>query len=374
MVIKIGSSVLTDANGRLAQRTINRIASDIAPLASTGRWPYIVSSGAIAVGMDVLDLKARPRTIPGLQAAAAVGQSKLVEAWGAAFRKFNIPVGQVLLTSDDLADRTRFLNARAALSELQKRKAIAIINENDSVSFEEIAVGDNDGLAAQVSNLVDARVLILLSVTDGILDAEGERIPNAHAASPHLDRLVRPGRSSFGKGGMASKIAAARVAAARGAYVAIIDGKQTKALTQLIAGEDLGTVLSPAANSEPLSSRAHWIVHSLKAKGELIIDEGAKRAITMGNKSLLPSGVLQIHGRFKAGEAVEIQFENECIARGLARYDAAQIRRIAGVNSREISAKLGFTLGAEIVHKDDLVLLNKSPTSEVGVIGLASQS
>ena len=356
IVIKIGSGVLTDSEGRLAHRTIKRIAKEIAPLASPGRWPFIVSSGAIAVGMGVLGLKTRPRTMPGLQAAAAVGQSKLVEAWGAAFRKFGIPVGQVLLTHEDLSDRTRFLNARGALTELQKRKAIAIINENDSVSYEEIAVGDNDGLAAQVSNLVDARVLVLMSVTPGILNHAGERVPNAPAASRDLDKLVRPSRSNFGKGGMESKISAARIAAARGAYVAIIDGKQANTLNKLIAGEDCGTLLTPAKDAEPLKSRDHWIAHTLRTKGELIVDEGAMRAISGGKKSLLPSGIVEVRGKFKAGEAIEILHNEKCIARGLARYDAPQMGLIAGFNSREIREKLGFTLGAEAVHKDDLVL------------------
>jgi len=211
-------------------------------------------------------------------------------------------------------------------------------------------------MAAQVSNLVDARVLVLMSVTPGILNHAGERVPNAPAASRDLDKLVRPSRSNFGKGGMESKISAARIAAARGAYVAIIDGKQANTLNKLIAGEDCGTLLTPAQDAEPLKSRDHWIAHTLRTKGELIVDEGAMRAISGGKKSLLPSGIVEVRGKFKAGEAIEILHNEKCIARGLARYDAPQMGLIAGFNSREIREKLGFTLGAEAVHKDDLVL------------------
>ena len=360
IVIKIGSGVLTDAQGRLNHKTVKRIANEIAPLISPGRWPFIVSSGAIAVGMGVLGLKTRPRTMPGLQAAASVGQSKLVEAWGSAFRKYDLPVGQVLLTHEDLSDRTRFLNARAALLELQRRKAIAIINENDSVSYEEIAVGDNDGLAAQVSNLVDARVLVLMSVAPGILDLDGKLLNTSPATDRALDQMVRPTRSSFGKGGMTSKISAARIAAARGAQVAIIDGKQAGALNRLIQGENIGTLLTPADEVGPLKSRDHWIAHTLRPRGQLIVDDGAKHALIEGKKSLLPSGILQVSGKFRAGDAVEVFHRDECLGRGLVRYDAEQIRAIAGSNSRNIREKLGFTLGSEVIHKDDLVLQTES--------------
>src|SRR5262245_44703447 len=187
IVVKVGSGVLTDEQGRLDPRVLRRLANEIAPLMGLRRWPFIVSSGAIAAGVGLLDLKTRPRTMAGLQAAAAVGQSKLIEAWAQAFRKFGVPVAQVLLTHADLANRKRFLNARRALGELERRHALAVINENDTVSFEEIAFGDNDQLAAQVSNLVDAQLLIMLSVAGGVLDDKGARISVAAAKDPMLD-------------------------------------------------------------------------------------------------------------------------------------------------------------------------------------------
>src|SRR5688572_30771796 len=221
------------------------------------RWPYVVSSGAIAVGMGLLDLKTRPRTMAGLQAAAAVGQSKLIEAWSQAFRKYDVPVAQVLLTHADLANRKRFLNARRALGELERRHAIAVINENDTVSFEEIAFGDNDQLAAQVSNLVDAQLLIMLSVAPGVLNESGVRIPEARASDKMLDDLIQPSKSRYGTGGMVTKIRAARAAAARGAFVAILSGKEPGQIEALLRGEDVGTVLTPDSVEDKLSSRAH---------------------------------------------------------------------------------------------------------------------
>ena len=355
IVIKVGSGVLTDKDGRLETKVVKRIASEVAPLASPGRWPFIVSSGAIAIGMSGLGMKTRPRTIPGLQAAAAVGQSKLVEAWGNAFRKYEIPVGQVLLTSDDLSNRTRFLNARAALLELQKRKAIAIINENDSVSYEEIAVGDNDGLAAQVSNIVSAGVLVLLSVAPGILDTEGNVISSSLSTDTSLDGMLRTSKSTFGTGGMATKLAAARAACALGAHVAIIDGKQPNGLSRLLAGENIGTILLPPQNAGPMKSRSHWIAHALKPQGALYVDQGASHALLTQNKSLLPSGITSVDGNFDAGESVNIICGDKELGRGLVRYSSEQIRQIAGQKSQAIREKLGFSLGSEVIHKDDLV-------------------
>jgi glutamate 5-kinase len=299
--------------------------------------------------------------MPGLQAAAAVGQGKLVEAWSSALRKFELPVAQVLLTHSDLADRRRFLNARRALLEIERRRAIAVINENDTVSFEEIAFGDNDGLAAQVSNVVDAAVLILLSVAPGVLGPDGAAIPEAAANDPAIDALVRPDASRFGTGGMASKLKAARVAASRGAYVAIIPGKQPGAIAALLEGEPIGTVLSPEPVGAHLSSREHWIAHTLRSTGTLVVDQGAVRALQEHKKSLLPSGITEVIGRFEEGDPVDIAHQNAAglliIARGLSQYSAEDLRQIAGQPSSAILSKLGFTMGDAAVHRDDLVML-----------------
>jgi glutamate 5-kinase len=362
IVVKVGSGVLCDEAGRLDPKTLRRITNEIAPLIGLRRWPFIVSSGAIAVGMSILDLKTRPRTMAGLQAAAAVGQSKLVEAWSQAFRKYEIPVAQVLLTHADLANRKRFLNARRALGELERRHAIAVINENDTVSFEEIAFGDNDQLAAQVSNLVDAQLLIMLSVSGGIMNPHGVRIPEALAKDSLLDAIAHPSKSRYGSGGMVSKIRAARAACARGAFVAILDGRTPGQIDALFRGEDVGTLLAPDTVAEKLSSRAHWIAHTLRAAGTLVVDLGAKKAIQTNGKSLLPAGVAGVVGDFMEGDAVDISTkdgkETLPFARGLVRYSADQMKLIMRRPSSAISEVLGFTMGDAVVHRDDLVLLD----------------
>ena len=358
VIVKIGSGVLTDAQGQLDARTLRRVAKEVAPLVGVRRWPYIVSSGAIAVGMGVLGLKSRPRSMAGLQAAAAVGQSKLVEAWAQAFRKYDLAVAQVLLTHADLADRRRFLNARRALGELERRRAIAIINENDTVSFEEIAFGDNDQLAAMVSNLVDANLLVMLSVAPGILDEDGARISETAATDAKLDDVARPTASRFGSGGMISKLRAARMACARGAHVAIVSGREPGALSDLLDGRDVGTLLLPGGDK--LSSRAHWIAHVQRPTGRLVIDAGAATAIRSDKKSLLPTGIAAVDGEFSEGDVVDIMATGDRapFARGLSRYSANDMRRIAGQPSSRIRTALGFTSGDAAVHRDDLVLLD----------------
>lgn len=364
VILKIGSAVLTDEQGRIEPRMIRRIAADVAPLASPRRWPTIVSSGAIAVGMGILGLVQRPRTMAGLQAAAAVGQSKLVEAWSQAFRRYDVPVAQILLTHTDLADRRRFLNARRALGELEKRRALAIINENDTVSFEEIAFGDNDELAALVSNLVDAPLLLMLSTAPGILDAHGEVIDATSADDGRLDQVARPGTSKVGKGGMISKLRAARTACARGAHVAILPGKTPRIIERFFGGEPVGTLLVPNQERPSLKSRSHWIAHTLRPTGAVAVDEGAADALLNRGKSLLPTGVVRVTGAFGEGEAVDVvraSGEEQPIARGLIRYSAQQLRLILGGPSRDIPATLGYSAGDAIIHRDDLVLLDPRP-------------
>lgn len=361
IVVKIGSSVLTDREGRIEPKTLRRLANEVAPLIGLRRWPFIVSSGAIAVGMGILDLKQRPRTMAGLQAAAAIGQSKLVEAWSKAFRNHNVTVAQVLLTHADLSNRKRFLNARRALGELEKRHAIAVINENDTVSFEEIAVGDNDELAAYVCNLVDAQLLVMLSAAPGIVNPHGVRIPEAHAGDPLLDTFATGATSRFGTGGMISKIRAARVACARGAYVAILDGKEPNQIEALLDGEDVGTVIVPDSERTKLNSRAHWIAHTLRPVGVLVVDDGAEQALVERKKSLLSTGLTTVVGDFAEGDPIEIARASgpkpRTFARGLTRYSAEQLKKIIGLPSSQIADVLGFTTGDAVVHKDDLVIL-----------------
>jgi glutamate 5-kinase len=360
VVFKVGSGVLANEQRDLNRLVLRRIANEVATTANSKRWPLVVSSGAIALGMRVLGLKSRPRAMACLQAAAAAGQSQLVEAWAQAFRKHHLAVAQVLLTHADLADRERFLNARRALGELLHRKVTPIINENDSVSYREIAFGDNDELAAQVCNLVDADVLVMLSTAPGILDQDNNIVSMAHAEDRKLDDLAQPGASQLGRGGMISKLRAARVACRRGAYVAIIDGRQPGQIDGLLSGEDVGTLLCPDASDGVLSSRAHWIAHTLRPRGTLILDEGAVSAVRDGGKSLLPSGIRGVEGKFDQGDPVNLASTDSPeapFARGLARYSADQIRQIMGQSSRNIANVLGISLGNEAIHRDDLVLL-----------------
>lgn len=301
--------------------------------------------------------------MPGLQAAAAVGQSKLMEAWSNAFSRHGLHVAQVLLTHDDLGDRRRFLNVRRALGELERRRAVAIINENDTVSFEEIALGDNDKLAAQVANLVDAGVLILMSVAPGLVDDQGLVVPESPAADRGLDRFITGARSKTGVGGMQSKLEAARAAAARGAMVVITDGKTPGRIAEIMEGEPVGTLLMPPAGAR-LQSREHWILHTLRPRGRLVVDAGARTALVTHKKSLLPSGIRRVEGHFEEGDPVDIATEDgrsgAVFARGLARYAAADMQRIAGQKSERISEILGQSAGDAAVHRDDMVLVESA--------------
>jgi glutamate 5-kinase len=267
-------------------------------------------------------------------------------------------VAQVLLTHADLADRKRFLNARRALSELANRGAVPVINENDTVSVDEIAFGDNDALSAQVANLVGADALVMLSVAPALLDGE-VRVPEVRPDDKSAERLVRRDKSTGGTGGMATKVRAARAAAARGTAAVIVAGKTPGSLAQVLDGEDVGTIFWPA--TERLASRAHWIAHTLRARGTLVVDQGAVQALTDGRRSLLPSGIVAVRGTFRQGDPVDLQGPDGAVfARGLAVYSSTEIEAVRGKRAAEIMETLGYHLGDEAVHKDDLVLLDRS--------------
>ncbi|MBX2811879.1 MAG: glutamate 5-kinase [Myxococcales bacterium] len=364
VVVKIGSAVLTDDHGRLDPKILKHLATQIAPLANALQWPTVVSSGAIAVGIGVLRLDQRPRTMAGLQAAAAVGQSKLMETWSQAFGRYQLPVAQMLLTHADLAHRQRFLNARRALGELERQKSISIINENDSVSFEEIAFGDNDELAAQVTNLIDAPLLIMLSSAPGVLDDANQRIQASPAYHPRLDEVAKPVTSLVGRGGMVSKLRAARMACDRGAHVAILPGKTPNVLEAFFAGEDIGTILIPDEARRSLKSRAHWIAHTLRPNGQLYVDAGAKEALLHHGRSLLSKGIVRFEGEFSEGDSVEVVGIDEPsvpLARGLVRYGTATLQEILNT-SLGATPKQSSALSRQdaVIHRDDLVLLTAS--------------
>jgi glutamate 5-kinase len=356
VVIKIGSRLLSeDPVGRPAA-----LAVEVAALRARGVSAVVVSSGAIALGRQALGLAERPRELPRLQAAAAVGQGRLMQAWERAFAPHGLPVAQILLTHDDVGARGRFLAARHAIAALVGDfGAVPIINENDTVATEEIKFGDNDGLAALVVNLVAAEALIILTDVNGLHDADpragGVRIP----VVVDIDReagAAGGSSSGIGTGGMASKVQAAKIAGRTGVPTVVAEGRRPDVVRAVLAGEDLGTLFTPS--EERLASRKHWIAFALRPAGAVVVDAGARAAVCDKQKSLLPSGIRAVNGRFEAGEPVSVLDEDgRELARGLASYSADEIERIRGKRSADIEAILGYKNLDEVIHRDDLVVL-----------------
>lgn len=326
----------------------------------------VVSSGAIALGRRVLGLSRRPTEMPVLQAAAAVGQSRLMHAWEQALAVHQLCAAQVLLTHDDLADRARFLSARHALRAMLAAGAVPVVNENDTVAVEEIRYGDNDLLAALICNLVSADALIILTDVDGVHDAPpgegGRRIPVVRDAD--LDggpersgwRLLSAHPDGQGSGGMASKVQAARAAARHGVATAVVPGTRPRVITETLAGADIGTLFVPS--TERISSRKHWIAYGARPGGRVVVDDGAYRAVAEQGKSLLPAGIIAVEGGFELGDIVSLVTRQGIeFARGLAGYRAADLRRLSGLQSSDIEATLGYKYLDEVIHRDDLVLL-----------------
>lgn len=359
VVVKVGSGVLT-REGRLHPRTLGRLAAEISR-ASKHSF-VLVSSGAIALGIEAMGLKARPRDVVGLQAAAAVGQAKLVDRWSRAFARNGRVVGQVLLTHDDFSERGRYLNARHTLNRLLGRKIVPIINENDSVSVEEIRLGDNDHLAGLTVGLIGADLLVLLSDVDGLYDDDPGRNPQARFIStvdgsdPDLLSMARGARSAVGTGGMLSKLRSARMASQLGVPVVIASGRRSGVLGRILRGEDEGTFVRPA--EQGLLGRKGWLAHATRPRGRIVVDAGARRALVRDKRSLLPAGVCSVTGSFGEGDPVEVVDEKgQVFALGLAVYSADDVRRLAGSKSGEIAALLGFKTLDEVIHRDDLVMV-----------------
>jgi glutamate 5-kinase len=352
VVVKIGSRLLAESPaGRPAA-----IADQVMVARGRGVEVVVVSSGAIALGVRALGLPVRPSEMPSLQAAAAAGQSRLMQHWEHAFGVHGVVIGQVLLTHDDLGDRRRFLSARLTLRALLDHRAVPIVNENDTVATEEIKFGDNDQLAALVCNLVSADALIVLTDVDGVRDAAGARIPIVR----DIDREASPvaGASSgdgVGSGGMASKVSAARMVTRSGIAAVVAPGRSPTVLADVLGGADVGTLFVPGGG---LSSRKHWIAYGARPAGRLIVDEGAVRAVTRANRSLLPAGITAIEGAFGAGETVSVcGADGRELARGLIAYDADDLRKIRGLQSADFEATLGYRGSEEAIHRDDLVIL-----------------
>ena len=350
IVVKIGSRSLSAADG---DAKLAALASQIAAERAVGRAVVLVSSGAIAIGIARLGLEGRPKAIAKLQAAAAAGQSRLMRFWEDAFAAHSIGVAQVLLTHADLADRDRYLNARAAIDALLELEALPVINENDTVAVEEIRFGDNDQLAAMVATLVGADLLVLLTDVEGLLDDAGHRLPVV-TGEQDVEPLIRPVTSEVGVGGMRSKVDAARRATKRGVPVLIGDARDESVLGRALAGDDVGTLFLP--HGAGLASRKHWIAYTLKPRGAILVDAGAARAVAEQKRSLLPAGVVGVRGDFEPGDAVQIVGpDGREVARGLARYGTRDVAKLAGARTAEIEVRIGRYGGDEIVHRDDMV-------------------
>ncbi len=360
VVIKVGSSLLVDAEtGTLRREWLKSLAADIAALKREGKDVVLVSSGAIALGRRALKLKPGALRLEESQAAAAAGQVRLAGAWAEVLRGEDMTAAQVLLILDDMEHRRRYLNARATLKTLLQLGAVPVINENDTVATSEIQFGDNDQLAARVASMMEADCLVLLSDVDGLytanpgLDAGAEHLPEVPVITPEIEAMAGGSVSGFGRGGMTSKIIAAKIAVVAGSDVVIAKGKTLNPIAAIRGG---GRNTRFFASESPAAARKRWIGGVLHPQGVLIIDDGAVRALKSGS-SLLPAGIRQIDGRFERGDAVIIRDQNGMeIARGLTAYGAGDAERIAGKKSLEIEAILGYPGRDEMIHRDDLTL------------------
>jgi glutamate 5-kinase len=362
IVVKVGSSLVTNEGRGLDLEALTRWAGQIAELKRMGRETVLVSSGAIAAGMQRLGWKRRPRALHELQAAAAVGQMGLIQVYESCFRKHDLLTSQILLTHEDLADRKRYLNARSTLRTLLGLDVIPIINENDTVASDEIRFGDNDTLAALVTNLIEADALVILTDQDGLYDRDPRRggaanlIAQGRAGDPALEAMASGTGSAIALGGMLTKVLAAKRAAQSGAHTVIASGREVDVLPRLARGEPIGTQL--VAERATLAARKQWLANQLQVRGSLLLDAGAVTALTVHGKSLLPIGVFEVIGEFDRGEAVSCLDESRReVARGLVNYSAAETRRILRAPSNEIEARLGYVDEPELIHRDNLVLL-----------------
>lgn len=362
LVVKVGTRVLTRADGTLNDERVASLAGELHQVIESGRRVALVSSGAVGAGMGLLGLAQRPRDLAHLQAVAAIGQSYLVQTYDRALKTFGRHAAQVLLTADDLDDRTRYLNVRNTLLTLLEYGAVPIINENDTVSVEELQTtfGDNDRLAAMVTNLIRAPLLVLLSDVDGLYDgdpmAEGSKVI---ATVTRLDEsvfaLVRDRRTGLSKGGMASKLAAARIATAAGENVIIANGRQPGSLACILAGEVVGTLV--VAQGQAIRSWKRWIGFTAQPRGHLVLDEGARRAVEKQGRSLLAIGVVDAVGNFKKGDVVALRDKGGAeFARGLTNYAAAELLKIKGLKTEAIAAALGHCPYDEVIHRDNMAI------------------
>jgi glutamate 5-kinase len=362
IVVKVGSSLVTNNGNGLDKSAIAAWAGQIAALAQQGKQIVLVSSGAVAEGMQRLGWKKRPTAVNELQAAAAVGQMGLVQMYESCFAKHQLHTAQVLLTHDDLADRKRYLNARTTLRTLLDMKVIPIINENDTVVTDEIRFGDNDTLGSLVANLIEADTLIILTDQQGLYSADPRSNPEAKfvsfatAGDAALEQMAGGAGTSIGTGGMLTKILAAKRAARSGAHTVIASGREKDVLVRLSAGEAIGTHLE--ATQMKTAARKQWLADHLRMSGKLVLDAGAVKVLKTDGKSLLPIGVTAVEGYFERGDVVAcVDLDGNEIARGLVNYNASEAARIMRKSSSEIESILGYVDAAELIHRDNLILL-----------------
>jgi len=361
-VVKIGSALLTADGKGLDRESVAAWVAQMAARAESGVELVLVSSGAVAEGMSRMGWTRRPQALHGLQAAAAIGQMGLVQAWESAFQKHGLHTAQVLLTHEDLSNRRRYLNARSTLRALVELGVVPVINENDAVANEELRFGDNDTLAALVANLVEADLLILLTDQAGLYDSDPRNNPaarlldEARVDDPELDAMAGGSGGALGRGGMATKLRAARLAARSGTPTVIAPGARPGILVEIAAGDTVGTLLIPSQGAE--AARKRWLAGQLQVRGRLVLDAGAVKVLRGSGRSLLAVGVKSVEGRFDRGEVVAcVGPDGSEVARGLVNYDSEETRRIQGRPSGEIAAILGYVDDEELIHRDNLVLV-----------------
>jgi len=363
VVIKVGTALLTGNSTRVDRRFLLKLCGTVGQLCEQGREVAIVTSGAIGAGCGVLGYPARPPSLPERQACAAAGQVELMKLYAQAFRRIRPPraVGQLLLTRDCLVDRNRYLNVRNTLRMLLKRGAVPIINENDTVSVEEIRFGDNDTLSALLTGVAQADLLVILTDVPGLLDDDprthphARLIPTVDSLAPEIEAFAKPTGSFLGTGGMVSKLAAARIGMASGFGVVLASGQEPAVLLDVLAGREVGTYFRPPGNR--ISARKHWLAFADKPKGAIIVDTGAREALAKRNKSLLPAGIVGLEGAYEAGELVSLVCGGREFARGVTSFSSEQIVRIRGKNTAQAAKELGQAQCEEVVHRDNLVIL-----------------
>ena len=363
IIVKVGTRVLTGGDGLLDRARIEALGRQFDTLLSQGRRIVLVSSGAVGAGMGRMGLTARPQELAHLQAVAAIGQSCLIEAYEQVLRSKNRHAAQVLLVADDLQDRARYLNIRNTLRALLDYGAIPIINENDTVSVEELrtSFGDNDRLAALVTTLLGADLLVLLSDVDGVFDRHpsepgAARLPTVERVDSRVESLARDRLGGLSKGGMASKIAAARIATEAGSHCIIASGRGDRVLEQIVGAEEVGTLFVGSDSTMPAWKR--WLGWSADARGKLFVDAGARTAVVNQGRSLLAAGVRRLEGTFSSGDVVSLAGEDgREFARGLVNYPVEELRRIAGLKTEQIAEKLGHCHYDEVIHRDNLAVI-----------------